>query len=82
MPEQKPPKKKQPPTDKEKSPNAYAKYSGMALQMGATIGLGVWGGTKLDHWLQFTKFPVFTVILSLLSVFGAMYIVIKDVLKK
>jgi len=71
-----PPKPKKPPlTD-------YGKYAGMALQMGVIIALGVWGGVKLDEKFPLTKFPLFTITLSLLSVFGAMYFVIKDLLKK
>lgn len=76
MQEQKPPsRKKQPLTD-------YGRYAGMAIQMGATIALGVWGGRKLDEWLEMQKFPVFTVILSLLSVFVAMYWAVRDLLRK
>jgi len=54
----------------------------MAFQMGATIALGVWGGMKLDEYYPITRFPIFTICLSLLSVFAAMYWVIKDLLKK
>ena len=78
MQEQKPQKKKQPLTDQTR---VYGKYATMAFQMAATIGLGVWGGTTLDKYFH-TKFPGFTVGLSLLSVFGAMYWAIKDLLKK
>lgn len=67
----------------EKKPNNdLAKYSGMALQMGATIALGVWGGMKLDEKFPVAKFPLFTIVLSLLAVLGSMYFVIKDLLKK
>ena len=72
---QKPEKKKQPLTD-------YGKYAGMALQMGVIIALGVWGGTKLDKNFPISKFPVFSITLSLGSVFAAMYFVIKDLTKK
>lgn len=75
MDNQKPQKKKQPLTD-------YGKYAGIALQMGAIIALGVWGGMKLDEKFRAGKFPFFTVILSLLSVFAAMYFVIREVLRK
>ena len=68
-------------TDK-KPNNDLAKYSGMAFQMGITIALGVWGGMKLDEKFPVTRFPLFTIILSLLSVFAAMYFVIRDVMKK
>ena len=60
--------------------NAYARYSGMAFQMMAIIVAGAFGGLKLDQWLS-TR-PVFTVILSIVSVFLAIYLVVKDLLKK
>ncbi|HET6226501.1 MAG TPA: AtpZ/AtpI family protein [Bacteroidia bacterium] len=53
----------------------------MGLQMGVIIAAGVWGGIKLDRLLEL-KFPVFTLVLTLLSVFLALYYFIKDVLKK
>ncbi|RLD52463.1 MAG: ATPase F0F1 [Bacteroidetes bacterium] len=61
--------------------NSYVKYSNIAIQMLVIILLGVFGGFKLDQWLEL-KFPVFTVILSLLSVVLAIYLVTKDLLKK
>ncbi|MBI3501303.1 MAG: AtpZ/AtpI family protein [Bacteroidetes bacterium] len=73
--EQKPPKKKQPLSD-------YGKYAGLTMQMAATIALGIWAGIKLDGYFGFKKFPIFTVTLSLLSVFVAMYFVIRNVMKK
>lgn len=73
MSQQKP--KKPPLTD-------YGKYAGMALQMGAIIALGVWGGMKLDEKFPLGRFPAFTITLSLLSVFASMYFVIKDLTKK
>ena len=73
--ETQPPKKKQSLTD-------YGKYAGMTLQMGATIALGIWGGIKLDEIFPVAKFPLFTVTLSLLSVFLSMYFVIKGITKK
>lgn len=60
----------------------YGKYAGMAFQMGVTIALGVWGGMKLDEKFPITKFPLFTLVLSLISVFASMYFVIKDFQKK
>ena len=73
---------KQPSSRKKQRYNDYARFSGMAIQMGAIIALGVWGGTRLDAWLELKKFPVFTLSLSLLSVFLSMYFVIKDLGKK
>ena len=53
----------------------------MGFQMAATIGLGVWGGISLDNYLQL-KFPIFTIVLSLVGVFAGIYIAVKDLLKK
>ncbi|MBI4947431.1 MAG: AtpZ/AtpI family protein [Bacteroidetes bacterium] len=60
----------------------YGKFSAMAFQMGITIALGVWGGMKLDKYFPVTRFPLFTITLSLLSVFASIYFVIKDLLRK
>lgn len=58
-----------------------ARYSMMGFQMGATIFLGTWGGIKIDEYFK-TKFPVFTLLLACISVFAAIYFVIKDFLPK
>lgn len=60
--------------------NSYAKYSGLAIQMGVIIFLGVFGGKYLDSYLEL-KNPWGTIILSLLGVFISLYIVIKEVIK-
>lgn len=62
---------------KTKSLNDYARYSSLAFQMIAILGLGVWGGIKIDGWLNM-KFPVFTVVLSLVAVLLAIYNSLKD----
>jgi len=49
--------------------------------MFAIIGLGIFGGVKLDQWLGM-GFPVFTVLLSIISVAAAIYTAIKDLIKK
>lgn len=59
--------------------NNYARYSGLVFQMLAIIGIGVFGGIKIDKWLE-TSFPVFTVVLSFLSVILAIYYAIKDLI--
>ena len=69
-------KKKQP-----EDRNAYMRYASMGTQMLVIIGLGVFGGFKLDKWLEL-KIPVFTILLSLLSVAGAIYLSVKDFIKK
>jgi len=71
----KPEKNKRPPLEN------YARYSSLAFQMFAIIGLGIFGGVKLDQWLKI-GFPVFTVLLSIISVAAAIYTAVKDLLKK
>ncbi|MBK6400110.1 MAG: AtpZ/AtpI family protein [Bacteroidetes bacterium] len=69
--------KKKPPEDR----NAIMRYASMGTQMMVIIGLGVFGGVKLDEYLGW-KIPVCTLVLSLLSVSAAIYLSIKDFLKK
>ena len=57
------------------------RYATMGTQMLVVIGLGVFAGFKLDKWLEL-KIPIFTLVLSLLSVAAAIYLSIKDLLKK
>jgi len=49
--------------------------------MFAIIGIGIFGGVKLDQWLKI-GFPVFTVLLSILSVGASIYVAIKDLIRK
>jgi F0F1-type ATP synthase assembly protein I len=63
-----------------KEGNDFARYSGIAFQMIAIILITTWGGIKLDKICGFEK-PVFTVILSLLGVFTAIYTVVKEFIK-
>jgi hypothetical protein len=59
----------------------YARYSTLALQMLVIIGVGVFGGVKLDAWLK-PGFPIFTIVLSVLSVILSIYQATRDLLKK
>ena len=74
-------KNPQQPSRKKPQLSDLGKYSAMGLQMGAIIALGVWGGTWLDSHFK-TKFPAFTLGLSLFSVIAAMYWAVKDLIKK
>jgi F0F1-type ATP synthase assembly protein I len=74
-------KKQTKPEKTAKSLSEYAKYSNLAFQMLAIILVGVFGGIKLDKWLK-PSFPVFTVVLSFLSVIFALYYVLKDFIRK
>jgi F0F1-type ATP synthase assembly protein I len=58
----------------------FARYSGLAFQMIGIIVLTTFGGVKLDK-LTGWETPVFTIVLSLLGVFAAIYFAIKDFLK-
>jgi hypothetical protein len=64
-----------------KNLNDWARYTGLAFQMFGIIFVTVWGGSKLDK-LTGWKTPVFTIILSLLGVFAAIYTAVKDFIKK
>jgi F0F1-type ATP synthase assembly protein I len=59
--------------------STYARYSGMAIQMIAVIGVGTFIGVKLDE-----KFPnehnLYTIGLSLASVIGSMVLVISQII--
>ena len=59
--------------------NVYLKYSGMAFQMGIIILIGALLGQKLDAYFHSPK-PWFTVALSLLAIFAALYTTLKDLL--
>lgn len=61
--------------------NDYAKYSSLSIQMIIIVLAGVFAGIKADKYLGL-KFPIFTLILSIISVCLAIYIAIKDFIKK
>ncbi|MBK8700973.1 MAG: AtpZ/AtpI family protein [Saprospiraceae bacterium] len=57
------------------------KYSGLAFQLAALVGLSAWLGLKVDGWLEF-KIPIVTIVL-ILAVFGSyMYKLYKDLFSK
>ncbi len=66
--------------DPRKNLNDYARFSGIAIQMLAVILLGVFGGFKLDQWLN-TR-PILTVVFSIISVALSIYLVTRDLLRK
>jgi ATP synthase protein I len=71
--------------DPEKNPEndgmkSYARYTALGFQMIIIILVSVWGGIKLDKILGLAN-PVFTIILSLLGVFAAIYAAVKDFIK-
>ena len=66
------------PRKKESPLYSYVRYSGIAIQMIVIIGLGSYGGVKLDEAYP-DLYPLFTLTCSLASLGIAMYVVIKQV---
>jgi len=58
----------------------YSRFSGIVIQMGVIIGLGSWGGSKLDEKFN-SETPIYTIVLSLSSVGLALYLIIREVIK-
>lgn len=69
------------PSPKKPPYSQFIKYSSQAIQMIIIIVMGSLGGKYLDSKLM-THFPVFTLLGVILSVFAALYLSIKDFLKK
>lgn len=65
--------------NKKKQLNNYIRFSAMGLQMGVTIAVGAIFGQWLDEKYP-NSFQMYTVIFSLLAVFGAIYNVVRQVL--
>ncbi|MFN5024586.1 MAG: AtpZ/AtpI family protein [Bacteroidota bacterium] len=77
--------KHNPDQPKKKLPNTPAstilRYTNVAFQMIVIIVAGSLGGVYLDQLTELA-FPVYTVVGTVLSVFAAVYISIKEFLKK
>jgi hypothetical protein len=58
--------------DKKKPVNDFLKYSGLGIQMMASIGVAAWLGMKVDNYLEL-KFPVFLLTFVFLIFGGLMY---------
>ena len=59
---------------------SFAQFSGIAFQMLGTIGLGVWGGLKLDEW-QGNRRPIWTIVLALTAIGASLYLFIRQLTK-
>ena len=59
--------------------NSYARYSGIAVQMFAIIGIGSFIGVKLDEKFS-NDHHLYTIILSLTSVIGSIILVIRQII--
>ncbi|MEJ7661930.1 MAG: AtpZ/AtpI family protein [Hymenobacter sp.] len=70
-----------PPADADetaRNSSALAKYSGIAIQMFAIIGLSTWAGVWLDGRFHTTT-PWYTIGLTLTGIFLALFQVIRSV---
>lgn len=58
----------------------FYRYTTMAMQMMLTMLVFVFAGYYTDKWLKL-EFPVFTLILTLAGVAGALYNAVRSLLK-
>ncbi len=65
--------------DKQSGLQSYGRYSGLAFQMVVIILAFVWAGKKIDE-IYFQGRTIFIIVLSLIGVFIAMYVVLKEFL--
>ena len=64
---------------KKKRHNHLFKFSNLAIQMGLIIGAGTYSGVRLDEYFKFEH--LFTILMSLMSLFGFFIYVIYEVKK-
>jgi len=68
-------------SNKKSNPNDVLKYSGMAFEMFAFIGLGLLFGSFLDKWAK-TSDPYFTLGLGFLFLSAYFVRLVKDLSRK
>ncbi|MBI2281406.1 MAG: AtpZ/AtpI family protein [Bacteroidetes bacterium] len=73
-------KNENPSKKRNNSLSQYARFSGVAIQMGVIIGVSAWGGKKLDEHFNLNK-PYLTIVCSLTGVAIALYLIIREVIK-
>jgi len=66
-------------SQKKKQLNSYVKYSSLTTQMAIIIIAGVFSGDFLDDYHQ-TKTPIYTITLSLISIFLALYYILNKII--
>ena len=71
--------KSKPTNDQKDKLNIYARFSSIAIQMFAIIGIGTYVGVKLDEYYP-NKHNLYTIILSLLSVVFSIVFVIRRII--
>lgn len=68
-------------TPKKRAADQFLKFSGLAFQMAFIICVGSYSGNKLDAFFE-KDTPLYTITFSLLSVFLALYFVLKEVISQ
>lgn len=63
-----------------KKVNNTMRYAALGTELMVLIGLGVWGGLKLDQWLRTS--PLFLLVLPVLGLIIAFYQLLKSLNKK
>jgi hypothetical protein len=66
------------PSKKPNQSNSYVKYSSLAFQLLAVIGIFGWLGYKIDGWMD-NKFPAFTLVLGFAGFGGMMYQIYRSI---
>ncbi len=69
------------PKERPKGPADFARYSGLAFEMLAIIGVGTWAGVWLDAYFNHET-PWITATVAPLSVLISLYLVLKDLNRK
>ena len=67
--------------NKKKQLNSYIKYSSLTTQMAVIIAAGAFFGDYLDE-KNYSDIPIYTIIFSLLSIFLALYYVLKKIINQ
>ena len=67
--------------EKNKNKSSIWKYAGLTFQIMAVIGLSLFGGMKIDNWLNLSK-PLFIWILPLFFIIAVIVRIVIDTNKK
>ena len=68
----------QEPSRKQNQSNTYLKYTSLAFQLLAVIGVFGWLGHKIDGWLEL-QFPAFMLLLGFLGFGGMMFQIYRSI---
>ena len=72
---------KQPKKNRKKGFDSFIRYSSLGFEMMVIIGMGTFLGFKIDQWME-NEFKGFTLGLMTLSVVGAIFYGMRNLLKK